>query len=90
MAQTTGEAIAAVEALSDLVATARYHAELAHAAERPGWAQNWDTLAVHLDAVRTTLIQEGDGYLDIAWAFVDSGRLTIARHISRARRTPAR
>jgi hypothetical protein len=86
----SGTQAAALEALGDLVATARTHADVERLNRRTGWAQNWDTLASSLDAVRTRLVQEGDDYLEVAWAFVDSGRLTIARHISRARRTPAR
>jgi len=89
MAQSDGTIVAAVDALNDLVATARGHAAAARDQGREGWAQNWDTLAYHLDATRTTLVQEGDDYLPVAWAFVDSGRLTIVRYMARIGRRTA-
>jgi len=89
MAQSRGTIVAAVDALTDLVATARTHADVARLDGREGWAQNWDNLAYNLDATRTTLVQEGEDYLPVAWAFVDSGRLTIVRYMARIGRRTA-
>lgn len=77
-----------LEALTDLVDTARTHRD-SLPEERIGYRQQWETIALHLDAVRTRVVQEDDAYLDVAWAFVDSGRLTIARLLARSgRRIP--
>jgi len=78
----------ALTALSDLVETARRHRDETPA-DRPGWRHQWEHIAQQMDATRTILVQEGDEYLETAWALVDSGRLTIARSVVRAaRRTP--
>jgi len=76
--------------LSELVRLARVYRDAAIVQHRPGTAQTWDNLASHLDAVRTTLIQEGDTYEAVARAFVDSGRLTISRALAREGRRPDR
>jgi hypothetical protein len=76
---------AALTALTDLVDTARKHRDETPE-NRIGWRHQWDNIAQQLDATRTTLVQEGDDYLDVAWAMIDSGRLTIARSLVRAER----
>lgn len=83
---TTGSQAAAFDALTDLVDTARRYRDEADAAHRPGWTQTWDALAAHLDRTRTRLVEEGEDYLPEAWAMVDAGRLTVARHLIRADR----
>jgi hypothetical protein len=83
---SSGTRDACLDALVDLVDSARGHRDAHEAAHKIGTAQTFDNLAKHLDAVRTTLIEEGDDYLDVAWAFVDAGRLTIARHLVRLAR----
>jgi hypothetical protein len=79
---------AALTALTDLVETARKHRDETPES-RPGWRHQWEHIAQQMDATRTTLVQEGDDYLETAWAMVDSGRLTIARHLVQvSRRVP--
>jgi len=78
---------AALDALTDLVEVARKHRDETPD-NRPGWRQQWDHIANQMDAARTALIQEGDDYLETAWAMVDSGRITIARHLVTVNRRP--
>ncbi|SDP07054.1 hypothetical protein SAMN04487788_1932 [Microbacterium testaceum StLB037] len=72
--------IAAARALSDLVATARERGLNARelGIQRPAYGLL--NIAIDLDSARTRLIQEGDDYLDAAWAFIDAGRRMIADH----------
>lgn len=88
--QQDGTLAEALEALTELVRLARLYRDAAEVEGRPGSAQTWAQLAGHLDAVRTTALQEGAGYLPVAWAFVDSGRLTIGRALARDSRRPGR
>lgn len=85
----TGSAIAAVEALTDLVDTIRVHRDRADREGRRAWVQTWEALGAHLDRVRTILVQEGDPYLSEAWGYVDAGRLTLARNLVRMDRSVA-
>jgi hypothetical protein len=82
-----GPQAAAFDALTDLVDTARMYREEADRAGFYGRTQTWDALALHLDGCRTRLVEEGEEYLTTAWAMVDAGRLTVARHIIRAERS---
>lgn len=77
---------ACLDALTDLVDSARAYRDADEANRRYGTAHTFDAIAVQLDRVRTRLAEEHDPYLAEAWAFVDAGRLTIARHLARRRR----
>jgi hypothetical protein len=81
-----GDERAALEALSDLVDSARVYRDEAEHDHRIGTAQTFEGIATQLDRVRTRLTEEHGPYLAEAWAFVDAGRLTIARHLARHRR----
>lgn len=77
---------AALTALSALVSEARELAVDAPTGELIDAARG---LSRTLDAARTRLVQEGDAYLDAAWAFVEGGRKLIATtrvNIERAKR----
>lgn len=78
---STGDRDAALIALDDLIVTTEgLHARC----KARGWigtAQTMQHIVASLDVVRTKLELEGDAYLPEAWAFVDAGRLTIARHV---------
>jgi hypothetical protein len=87
---SNGPQAAAFDALTDLVNTSRRYRDEADRAGRPGWTQTWDALALHLDRSRTRLVEEGEDYLTDAWAIVDAGRLTVARHIIRVERMTRR
>lgn len=76
-------ALAALAALADLVDTARRRARTAHAHHDEHTACAYATVADTLDRARTILVEEGDDYLDAAWAFVDAGRLTLVRLAAR-------
>lgn len=90
MTMHDGPQAAALAALTDLVDTARVNRDASEAQAWHMWTMTWGRLADHLDGVRTTLAQEGEPYLQEAWAYVDSGRLTIARYLVRIdRRTRA-
>lgn len=67
----------ALDALNDLVHTARTRAGelVTHDSDL---ATRMRQTATKLDAVRTRLVQDGDEYLDQAWAFVDGARMVIA------------
>lgn len=86
MSMRDGDVAACLTALTDLVATARIHRAAAVSAGRFGTAQTFDALAQHLDRVRTRLTEDPVGELADAWAFVDAGRLTIARHVAGSQR----
>lgn len=87
---TTGTVDAALTALTDLVETARMHRDVAVLDGWPGTAQRWAHIANQLDAARTRLIQADEtDDVGIAWAFVDAGRLTIARELARRYRRSA-
>lgn len=76
----------ALTTLSDLVATAR---SMIHDAPTEATQRSAINLAHTLDAARTALTQEGDDYLESAWAFIDAGRRLIAAtqiNIARAKR----
>lgn len=86
MTMTTGTEHAALDALNDLIATARTMRDQAGRDHNLGTMHTCDSIAVQLDRVRTRLIEDHDEYLAEAWAFVDAGRLTIARHRARLQR----
>lgn len=65
---------AALDALSDLVDTARDRR-----ASEPQHATECHAIARTLDRARTRLVEDGPGYLDAAWAFVDAGRKALAQ-----------
>lgn len=73
----TATTIAATRALSDLVDSARAQAERAARLDHP--AARLRHIVRTLDSARTRLVQEGIDYLDTAWAFVDAGRVQLAR-----------
>ena len=82
MTMRTGTELAALDALSDLIATAHaWRADL-YARRLPGSAGTMEHLATQLDLVRARLMEEHEAYLPEAWAFVDAARLTIARRRS--------
>jgi len=85
-AGTLAECLAALTELTEL---ARVYRDAATVQGRPGSAQSWAQLAGKLDSARTTLIQEGAEYLEVAWAFVDSGRYTVARMVAADQRRPS-
>ena len=80
---------AALAALADLVETARRRAATARAYGDDALAKALSDVADTLDRARTILVEEGDTYLDAAWAFVDAGRLTLVRLAARPARVPA-
>lgn len=69
----------ALDALTDLVHTARTNADTAVALDRPHNAAALSRMATTLDGARTRLIEDGPDYLPAAWAFVDAARSLIAR-----------
>lgn len=75
--------IVALDALGDLVDTARRRASQAEGYGDAASARAHIDVADTLDRARTILVEEGDDYLDAAWAFVDAGRLTLARFAAR-------
>jgi hypothetical protein len=77
---------ACLGALTDLVESARAYRDDAERERRFGTAQTFEAIAVQLDRVRTRLTEEHGPYLPEAWAFVDAGRLTLARHLARRAR----
>ena len=77
----SGTEDAALDALSDLVATSQQYSFELRRRRLPGSAQTFDHLAIQLDLVRARLNAEHELYLPEAWAFVDAARLTIARHL---------
>ncbi|MFK4761189.1 hypothetical protein ACI3KS_09685 [Microbacterium sp. ZW T5_45] len=74
-AQTTKPA---VDALTDLVDTARTRAVRANAEGDRLKMNDLLGIADTLDRARTRLVEDGTEYLDAAWAFVDAGRKMIA------------
>ena len=69
----------ALDALNDLVQSARSNADEAAALDRPHNAATLTSMATTLDGARTRLIEDGPDYLPAAWAFVDAARSLIAR-----------
>lgn len=82
-------ALAALAALADLVESARRRAHTATAYHDTRRARAYAEVADTLDRARTILVEEGDSYLDAAWAFVDAGWLTLARLAARPMPVPA-
>ena len=82
-------ALAALAALAALVETARRRAATARAYGDAPLEKALNDVADTLDRARTILVEEGDTYLDAAWAFVDAGRLTLVRLAARPARLPA-
>jgi hypothetical protein len=76
----TGTTSAALEALTDLVITARAQRDMAE--DHKAWTSRnkFEDIARQLDATRTRLTEDRT-YLEQAWAFVDAGRLTVARQM---------
>jgi hypothetical protein len=65
-------------ALADLIASARIRADKATAVNLPDTAYVLTDIAATLDRARTRLAEEGDDYLDAAWAFCDGARTILA------------
>jgi hypothetical protein len=87
MSISIGTEKAALDALTDLVHTARSMRDQAEHDHNLGTMHTMNSIAVQLDRVRTRLLDEdADDYLPEAWAFVDAGRLTIARRRARLAR----
>lgn len=82
-------ALAALAALAAHVETARRRAATARAYGDVPLAKALNHVADTLDRARTILVEEGDAYLEAAWAFVDAGRLTLVRLAARPARVPA-
>lgn len=82
-------ALAALAALAELVQTARVRARTATAYGDTRSARAYAGVADTLDRCRTILVEDGDAYLDAAWAFVDAGRLTLTRLAARPLPVPA-
>ena len=74
--------IAATRALSDLVDTARSHGLSARDLGLKRTAFALLNIAIDLDSARTQLVQEGESYLDAAWAFADAGRRMVADYVA--------
>ena len=68
-----------LRALGDLVQTARGDEARTRFFGLDQFADAFADVADTLDRCRTRLVEEGGDYLDTAWAFLDAGRLTIAR-----------
>lgn len=68
-----------VDALTDLVNTARTRARACRVRSETTRAGQLDYIARTLDAARTRLVQDGDEYLDAAWTMVDRAREVLAR-----------
>lgn len=68
----------ALSVLNELVDTARETRKSAPPTTPPKLLYAVATLEDTLDAARTTLVQEGDDYLEAAWAFIDAGRGLLA------------
>lgn len=69
--------IAALRALNDLIETGRMLEPFARRVDS-SIADNLTGTLSRLDGVRTRLVEDGNGYLDEAWAFVDGDRRIIA------------
>lgn len=69
----------ALRALNELVTTARTRGLVAKELGHTKAAFALLSIARDLDAARTCLVQEGESYLEAAWAFIDTGRKLIAR-----------
>lgn len=82
-------ALAALAALAELVQTARRRASTAQWWGDTTKARAYADVADTLDRARTILVEDGDAYLDAAWAFVDAGRLTLTRLAARPLPVPA-
>lgn len=75
---TKAHQVAVVEALTDLVESARATASLAvekHATELANAAERIQSQA---DAARTRFVQDGDEYTSTAWAVIDTCRVSLA------------
>lgn len=72
--------VAALRALSDLVATARTLRDKAVTKRRREIANRCQVIASQLDATRTRLVQDGDQYIDTAWSYVDAGRVALRNY----------
>ena len=89
MTLITGDELAALDALNDLVHSARGSALRCEADGMLGTMQAFTAIARDLDRVRTRLVQEHAEYLEQAWREIDAHRWEIARHRTRLyRRTP--
>lgn len=73
----------ATNALTDLVTSARHIGEewTAQGSVRASYVHALEGLASTLDAARTRLVQDGESYLDVAWAMIDAGRRLVAELI---------
>lgn len=71
---------AADSALEDLVETALVRAGDAAKAGLRSTGRKLTDVALTLDSARIRLHEDGEYYLDAAWAFVDAGRSIIAAH----------
>ena len=85
--------VPALDALSDLVQTARTTANAAGFKGKLRAERKADHIARVCDAARTRLVQEGPVYLEPAWAIVDTAREHLAAvrlFVKRARPTAGR
>jgi hypothetical protein len=65
--------IGTLNALTDLIVTARRQEQRASIRER----MRLRSMIAQLDAARTRLVQDGDEYLEVAWSFLDAGREAV-------------
>ena len=78
-----------LDELAHLVDTARMRAQASEDHGDTRRARALRDIATTLDRARTILVEDGDDYFDAAWAFVEAGRLTLARMASRPLAVPA-
>ena len=71
-------ASAALANLANLASDARSRASDARDRNMPDTAYVLDDIASTLHRARRRLDEDGDNYLDAAWAFVDGGRTVLA------------
>jgi len=77
---TDSPTLAAARALTDLVDTARATRDRALRKRRRDIAHRCNVVAMQLDAARTRLVQDGEGYIASAWAYVDAGRVALRNY----------
>jgi hypothetical protein len=65
--------------LSQLVDGHRSERDRANMWLRPRVAFSLDAAAMQLDAVRTRLVEDGEEFIDEATAFIDAGRINLAK-----------
>lgn len=78
--------IEACNIIGNIIDEAHLEAALAAVRNLPTCEREADRVAKQLDAVRTTLIQEGHDHLPDVWVWIDAARITlalVALHIER-------